>query len=623
MRNGVSVPFSSHFNKEKMCLPHLITSKTIFLIRVVIQKLNFKPSLRMIDLAYWPSLNVFLTNMFMSRPTVRYACILEVTSNISLLNHDKLYTKKIIELIEMYINEVRYVDLESFVQNERKYRELISLLGMVFSPIKGLRLYKRYKNVYKKYTLRNIEKLQNEILLNNSTVDEETISILKRYKVYNVVFKYVKKKVINSYFLEISRTSNKKEELDMIFKILEKENKGLMDFKTIESCFLDLYLNRFEDIYEISMTDKFQDLFNLFVRANQYNLFTKKFEECLNNNFSFEYMLQIHLFSSVLDKFKQFLNRNEDMFIKNVSKLQSQPKKNLNFILESLNQIDTFERNYRIYLANMILKKENVDREYDVIMEQNQENRRVTVTEIADDIDMGVEEGMPLEVFDIKGRGQMVMRNKIFRKSLQMMQNSEKPVLDFRWPKYEELTFSVPPEIKCDFEFNKTLSTLKIKINDIEVICTLFQYKMIKYVVENCGNKNMIYKKIRKTKFAGIEDKREFFKSFLKNKTEHDVFYDHIDPICNIISDNLSFHIVDTLNLCPDFRLLKDKTSSVAQNDDYKIDARIMRKLKRMKKCKVEDLYDEGGKIKVSERVVALEQKGYCTRNGEIVNYCP
>ncbi|ELQ76618.1 hypothetical protein THOM_0334 [Trachipleistophora hominis] len=577
----------------------------------------------MMNLVYWPSLNIFLTNMFTNKPTMRYASILEIASNISLLNHDKLYIKKIIELIEMYINEVQYVDLESFVQNERKCRELISLLCVIFSPIKGLKLYKRYKNVYKKYMLKNIEELQNEILVKNSTIDEETIHVLKRYKVYNVVFRHVKKNIINNYFLEISKASDKKEELSMIFRILERESKGILDFKTIETCFLDLYLNKFENIYEISMTEKFPDLFNLFVRANQYNLFTRKFEECLNNNFSFEYMLHVNLFGNILGKFKQFLNRNEDIFIRNVYRLQSQPKKNLNFILESLNQIDTFEKTYRTYLANKILKREDVSEECDVMLEKNQENRRVTVTEITENVDTNMDENIPLEVFDIAGRGKMVMRNKIFRKSLQMIQNSEKPVLDFRWPKYEELTFSVPPEISCDFAYNKTLSTLKIRIEGFVVICTLFQYKMIKYVIDNYGNKNIIYKKIRKTKFMCIEDKRDFFKSFLKNKTEHDVFYDHIDPICSIMSDNLSFLITRDSNLCPDFRLLRDKTSSIAQNDDYKIDARIMRKLKRIKKCKLSDLYDEGGRIKVSDRVAALEQKGYCTRSGDTVNYCP
>lgn len=518
---------------------------------------------------------------------------------------------------------MQYVDLKTFVRKEEELKGLIDLLSIIFSPIKGLKLYKRYQSIFKRYILKNIKKLQAEILLRKNTIDEEPLTILKRYGVYGVVFKFVKKEAIHSYFEEIARAKDKKEELEMIFKILEREKKGLIDFKKIEIGFLNLYISKFTDMYEISLTEKFVDLFNLFVRANQFNLFDTQLNTCLNANFSFEYMMNIFLFENILGKFKTFINKNEDIFVRNADKLKSMPKSNLNFILDSLIQIDIFERNYRFYLANKILKRENLDLECDVMMEPLSTNMN---EDVAKSYESGNEEHKDLllmEEFDIEGRGKMVMRSKIFRKSLYMLQNHNEPVLDFRWPKYEEVTFSLEPEMKSTVKYNKTLSTIKLKIDKFVVICTLFQYTTIKYILENYMNKNLIFNKIQKNSFESMEDKRNFFRCLLKNENEEGAFYDHIDPICYITNNDLSLTVTQNLNLCPDFRLVTDKALFFVQNDDFKLDAKIMRKLKKAKKCKMNELFSDSENKSVIERVKILQQKGYCVKSGDTVTYCP
>lgn len=575
----------------------------------------------MTELVYWQSLETFITNMFTHKPTVRYASILEISFNISLSEQDKMYVKKITDLIMLYINKTEYVDLNGIISNEKQHRSLILLLCKILHPVPKLKLYKRYKVIYNSYLLSHIEKLQAEILMHKNFVDKEVFDILKRYKVYKTVFKYLKKKIIKGYFAELSRASNKIEELQLAFKILNRENTGLINFKSIEKCFLNLYLNKLDYFYEISLTSKFKDLFNLYVRSSKYSLFIEKFEKCLSERFSFEYMLRIHLFDEVCEKYRSFLNKNEEMFIKNAHNLNKQPKKNLKFILDSLNQCDTFEKKYRTYLANKILRRENVDCEYDVILEQYKENKRVTITDFNEK--MNTNNAVNSDVIFIKTKGKMVLRSRIFYKALKMIQNYDNPILDFRWPKYEELTFAIPPEISHDKPFNSTLSTLKLKIDNHIVICTLFQYIILQYVVDNYGNKQLLKDVIKKDMFECIGDKRFFFSHFLAEKSQQQTFYDHLDPICNIINDNLTFNITKDLNICPEFRLKIEKPQNTVQNTDYKVDVRIMKKLKKMKQCQIHELYCGDDKKTVEDRVLALEQKGYCTRMGDLVNYCP
>lgn len=587
--------------------------------------LNFSDALKMSEDNV---INTFISQILNNQPTIRYVKCVELAKQAKILNKSSILAEQINEKIKETIFLKKYENLSDFLSYEEKLRQNIILMCKIFSPIRKLNLYKKFKRIFKNYAIKNIESLQNEIYTDENCDKDEITKVLSRYRILNRVYKFLKKKIISTNLKKLESAQNKEEEIEMVDKFINETIMKYICQEKIRESFLNEYLSRSHDIYKISLTEMFGSFYMFYKRSKFTAEIDSILAECFKKNISFEYLMNVEVFPCNEHILIQVMRKNEHLVFDNVHLLKNMPKKNWNFILRKMNQTDSLEKNYRKYIANRILRKEDVSDELDVYMETYKPYKHNYDPYMPYDSDREDEEDAiggkrEAEVFDIPGKGQYVLRNQIFKKIHHIIENKEKPVLDFRWPQYAELNFEFPDSLSKLTSINHTLSTVKIYLLGHNLICTAFQFTILKFICANYKNTNLIKNKIGKSEFEDLEDKKEFFSEFLSNENERQVFYDHLEQICNILQSDLTLKIEEDCNLCPKFRLKSDTETVFDKNIVQVVDAHIMKILKKKKTCDRTKFYDKHPKKTVDERIEYLEQKGYCTVADNNVSYCP